>query len=306
MHYFNTVLGKVSIDKLGKTLPHEHICCYYEPFYSIAGDKHMDKTEVTNRGAAYLKQLKETYGLSTFVDGTPINTGRDLNLLRDISRLSGVNIVASSGLYYQYEPMLNLKSEQYLCDIIVSDCEQSCIGMLKLGIDSERPDSYIKKVFKAVCMAQKKLNIPIYIHTNAFVKNGIAAADFVIDCGVAPSAVTIGHCSDSDDNSYIYEILKKGCYIGYDRLYPQGGETFLPRKAAQLYELCKMCGTDKVLISHDTLIYNEYCPVSIIQHTNPFVHLFENVIPCLENAGITQQQIQKMMVENTANMFTMA
>ncbi|MBQ8526653.1 MAG: hypothetical protein IJ460_08065 [Clostridia bacterium] len=305
MEYFNTVLGRQSIDKLGKTLPHEHICCYYEPFYNIADNEHMDKAEVVRLSAAYLKHLKETYGLTTFVDGTPINTGRDLNLLREISRLSGVNIVASSGLYYQYEPMLNLKSEQYLCDMIVRDCEQSCIGMLKLGLDSQKPDSYIQKVFKAVCMAQKKLNIPIYIHTNAFIQNGIAAADFVLECGVAPSAVTIGHCSDSDDNEYIYEILKKGCYIGYDRLYPQGGETFLPRKAAQLAELCKMGYGNKVLISQDTLVYNEYCPVSYIQQTNPYEHLFTNVIPCMENTGITKQQLHQIMVENTANMFMM-
>ena len=64
----------------GITLVHEHICCYNEYLLKMAGDKYLDKNQLKSVAVEYLKFLKEKYGLKNFVDCTPINIGRDIDL----------------------------------------------------------------------------------------------------------------------------------------------------------------------------------------------------------------------------------
>ena len=36
--------------------------------------------------------------------------------------------------------------------------------------------------------------------------------------------VVIGHCSDSYDVEYLLDLVSKGCYLSFDRLYPSDYE----------------------------------------------------------------------------------
>ena len=94
----NTVLGPVASDKLGQTLMHEHITCADWSMRMNFGDKFLQYDKLVEMASGQLKKLKE-YGIDTFVDGTAVNLGRDIHLLRDVAEKSGVNIVASSGFY---------------------------------------------------------------------------------------------------------------------------------------------------------------------------------------------------------------
>lgn len=306
MEYCNTVLGKIDISELGIILPHEHICCYYEPFYMIAKDYYLDKELLKSRAIEFLKQMKDTYGLGTMIDCTPINLGRDIELLKDISRESGVHIIASSGFYHTEESILEPKSEEYLCDMIVYDVRNTNAGLLKFAVDCEHMTKLNKKLLSALCMAQKTLNIPLCIHTNAFLRNGTEVADFVLECGVNPSAVTIAHSFDSDDNEYITEFLNKGFYIGFDRFYKRpNSEEFFDKKLSQLYELYKSENSDRIVISHDAVIYNEFCPKASVVNENPYDFIFKDLIPKMQKTGFTDEDINKLMRENPVNMLMM-
>ena len=70
-----TVLGNVSPDDLGVTLAHEHICCFSEYAYQMAGSDYLDKNALASKATVYLKELKKKYGLATVVDCTPVNLG---------------------------------------------------------------------------------------------------------------------------------------------------------------------------------------------------------------------------------------
>ena len=98
-----TVLGNISPDQLGVVLPHEHACCYFEYFYTMLGNDYLDKDALCKRAAEHLIEAKKKFGISTIVDCTPVNIGRDLALIRQISRASGVHIIAASGFYYTKE-----------------------------------------------------------------------------------------------------------------------------------------------------------------------------------------------------------
>ncbi len=63
-----TVLCDMKENALGITLPHEHICCYSEYAYMMAGDSYLDKNALSEASSGYLKALKEKYGLNTVFD----------------------------------------------------------------------------------------------------------------------------------------------------------------------------------------------------------------------------------------------
>ena len=87
-----TVFGKKKIACNTKVLAHEHICCYSE-YLNMMSRKYLDKNKIIEKSAAILNNMKKKYGVGLFADCTPINIGRDTQMLKKISELSGVDIV---------------------------------------------------------------------------------------------------------------------------------------------------------------------------------------------------------------------
>ena len=135
MPHFKAVLENVSKKDMGITLSHEHICCYSDYIYGMAGKAYLDKERLVKTAVAYLKELKTKYSLSTFVDCTPVNIGRNVEILKQISEQSEVNIGCSTGFYYTNEPLFyNISSEQ-ICKIIVSDAKRTNAGIIKCAVE---------------------------------------------------------------------------------------------------------------------------------------------------------------------------
>ena len=114
---------------VGITLVHEHICCYSEYLLQMAGDKYLDKKQLISVAVEYLKFLKEKYGLQTFVDCTPVNIGRDVDLLKEVSKKSGVDIICATGFYYTEESVLFSSSPETLAEYMITDAKNVNAGI---------------------------------------------------------------------------------------------------------------------------------------------------------------------------------
>ena len=167
MKKIKTVLGDISESEVGVALPHEHICCYSEYIYNMVGDKYLDKEKLFDSAVKTLKALKEKYNLSTFIDCTPVNIGRDVELLKRVSEKSGVNIICSTGFYYTEESILGNTSVEFLSEYIITDAINVNAGIIKCAVESENISPYNEKILRACAKAQLKLNLPIVMHTNA-------------------------------------------------------------------------------------------------------------------------------------------
>ena len=128
-----TVLGDISEKDIGVTLPHEHICCYSEYVYQMLGSDYLDKEALINNAVDYLGRMKNDYNLNTFIDCTPVNIGRDIQLLKEVSRKTGVNIICSTGFYYTEESVLNRTSAEDIANYIVIDAQKVNAGIIKCG-----------------------------------------------------------------------------------------------------------------------------------------------------------------------------
>ena len=292
-----TVLGNIADDALGITLPHEHICCYSEYFYKMGGERYLDKALLASASIRYLKELKQRIGLCSFIDCTPVNIGRDIDLLKRVSYESGVHIIASTGFYYTREPLLD-KEADFIAEYLSSDAERVNAGVIKAAVEYEEISLFDKKLLKAYAIAHKNLGLPIVLHTNARNKNALPALEILLSNGVKPSAVTVGHLSDTEELDYIHEIANLGCYIGLDRLYGNVAEEYISKKIDCIRSLCDKGYADKILLSHDAIFFNGFDKAPRINEKPRFAYAFENILPRLDKdiaEKITIKNPQKML-----------
>ena len=95
----NTVLGPMETSEMGRTLMHEHAVCFDIALKKAFGKKWVDEDAAIELIVKELKAAKEYSGIQTIVDATPINSGRDVKILKQVSEESGVNILAATGLF---------------------------------------------------------------------------------------------------------------------------------------------------------------------------------------------------------------
>ena len=292
-----TVIGNIKEEDIGLTLVHEHICCYSEYLYQMAGKSYLDKEQLITISSHYLKELKEKYGLNTFIDCTPINIGRDITLLKEVSKKSGINIICSTGFYYTEDPLLYSASAELLAEYIVKDAENINAGIIKCAVENEEISEFNKKLLIACALAQKALKLPIVLHTNANNKNGLKALEILLSEGVKPQAITVGHLSDAEDLDYIKQIAAQGCFIGFDRLYGNYYEEYISKMIKAIVEICNAGYEDKILLSHDALFFNGFDSELTINEKPRFSYCFDNILPSL-----SKQIAKKVMIKNPIKM----
>ena len=297
MQHYKTVLGDVAAADLGVTLPHEHICCYSEYLYQMAGKQYLDKDLLLLYAVEYLKELKKTYHLHTFVDCTPVNIGRDLDLLKRASEQSGVNILCSTGFYYTEEPLVCRLAPERIADFLITDALSSQASILKCAVEQEQISSGLEKILTAIGQAQRSLGLPIVLHTNAKNKNALPALEILLSCGVKPQAITVGHLSDTDDVEYLKTVAAYGCYLGFDRLYGDTSEEYINKTTQKILALTQSGFGDKLLLSHDALFFNGFEPDPQIRKTPRYAYVFDHILPKLPT-----ELAEKITRENPANM----
>ena len=276
-----TVLGNISANEVGAALCHEHICCYSEYLYMMSGRDYLDFEKLEDRAVAELKRLKEKYGLNMFVDCTPVNIGRNVELLRRVSEKSGVYIVCSTGFYYNDETVLFASSAESLAEHIIKDAKNINAGVIKAAAENEALNNFNVKLLTAAAMAQKELGLPLVVHTNANNRNGLKVLEVLSENGVKPEEIMIGHLSDTENTDYILEIAKSGCYIGFDRLYDNKSDEYIAKKVNAVLRLCDEGFENKILLSHDDSFFNGFEASPIIKINTRFPYVFECLKPRL-------------------------
>lgn len=297
MPLFKAVLGNIPESDLGVTLVHEHICCFSEYAYQMVGKDYLDKNALADTVTVYLKELKKKYGLATFVDCTPINIGRDVELLKRISEQSEINIICSTGFYYTDEPVLYNTSAEQICKYMVADAYAVNAGIIKCAVENEAITRFGEKLLRACAKAHLRSGLPIVLHSNANNRNALKALEILFSEGVNPNAVTVGHLSDTDDLEYVKSIASYGCFIGLDRLYKNTSEEYVSKKTQSILELCKAGYEDQILLSHDALFFNGFEAEPKIIERPRFPYIFDCILPRL-----SKSLADKIMIQNPMKM----
>jgi phosphotriesterase-related protein len=122
--------------------------------------------------------------------------------------------------------------------------------------------------------------------------------------GVEPARVQIAHTGDTDELDCIERLLDTGCWIGMDRY---GLDVFLPtdRRNATVLALLDRGYADRMFLSQDYCSTLDWFPREVQEYLMAnevpkwsMTFLFEEVIPELQERGMTDDQLNLMMVEN--------
>src|SRR5688572_25980026 len=108
MKFFRSILGDVDADKMGVTYSHEHIVI--EQSYATAEHPQL----LLNDTAKIIEELKEIkhLGCSTMVDTMPVNAGRNIIKLVEISMQTGIHFIVPTGIHLEiYYPKSHWRYE---------------------------------------------------------------------------------------------------------------------------------------------------------------------------------------------------
>ena len=307
MATIETVSGPVEEEDLGLTLPHEHIRSTSEPVRTNFPHLYDEQAEL-DRAISQFQEVADR-GVKTVVEPTCMDLGRDVGLIKQVAEATGLQFVVCTGIYgarYTFLPQYFANREiDELVEAFVHDIEEGIQGtdvkaaFLKSAVDEPGITEDVEKVLRACARASKRTGRPIMSHSHPASGTGLKQMDVFDDEGVDPAKVVIAHTGDTDNLEYIEELLSRGCYIGMDRY---GIDLFLPiePRNATVIELCKRGHAEKMMLSQDYVSTLDWFPAEMVTQMLPkwsFTLVLDEIIPTLKESGVTDEQIDAMMVD---------
>jgi phosphotriesterase-related protein len=319
MEQIETVTGPINADQLGITLIHEHFIFGYPGWYGDLTLGPFDREACLKAGIGMAEKI-QACGVKTAVDATPNESGRDPELLKEISERTGLHIICATGYYYErgsatpyFKARRALgKVENEIYEMFKQENTVGIgktgikAGVIKLASSRDTITSYEQWFFRAAAKASKELGTPIITHTQEG-RQGPEQAALLLGEGASPKRIMIGHMCGNTDMDYLLRTLEQGVFIGFDRFGIEGivGTPTDKRRIACLIGLVGLGYADRIMISHDYVNYWLGRPgMSELASDMQPTHLFEDVLPVLRKAGITDAQVATMMVENPRRFLT--
>ncbi len=281
--------------------------------YALKDNLLLMDEEVQAEEIAYFKRA----GGNTVVDASLPGIGRDPLALRRIAEKTDLNIIMGTGFYVgeTHPAELAQMTDRQVADLMVKELTEGADGtdvkagyIGEIGI-SEIFDDKERKVLRAAAIAQKDTGVAINVHINPWTVNGLEAADILLDAGVDPQRICISHIDVENREDYVYALLKKGVYVEFDNF---GKEYYIRREVrnpgyglfvhdTQRVSFLKKLIDDgylkQVLLSCDLCLKN-------LMHCYGgwgYDHVLTNIVPMMEDEGITSEQIHTLLVENPAD-----
>ncbi len=308
----HTVTGEIDTSDLGRVLMHEHV---FVLSTEIQQNYPQEWGSEQARIEDAVKRLNElaAAGIDTILDPTAIGLGRYLPRIKAIAERVDLNIIAATGLYTFNElPFyFHNRSDERMVEMFVQDIIEGVadtgvhVGVIKCATDEPGITADVERVLRCCARAHRQTGIPITTHTHAGTRRGLEQQRIFADEGVDLARVVIGHCGDSDDLDYLEQIMDAGSYIGMDRF---GIDALLPtdRRVSTVAELCRRGRADRMVLSHDAACYLDWIPGEVpppnMRHWN-YLHISRDVLPLLRAAGVTDAQIDQMLIHNPREYF---
>ncbi len=307
----NSVLGPLDAADLGFTLAHEHILVgspgFHQSYPELFGADCMDRI------IDGLARAKES-GVDTVVDATTHDLGRDVTVLAEASRVTGVNIIACTGLWLDIPRYFTGVSADQLAQLFIREIRVGIsgtnikAGILKAASDISGVTQGEETVLRAVARAHLDTNVPIMLHSYSLGRVGERQLAILKEEGVGLRRVKMDHSNDTTDVEYLTWLLDQGCYLGLDR-YP--GRNVSPLARTKTMKTLIDAGyADRLLPSHDWSLarVKAQAPAETEeerQRRNPHSYLYirKVVFPWLREMGLSEAALNSLCVDGPRNFF---
>lgn len=304
-----TILGDIQTNQMGHTQCHEHL------FIREGRSRVVNQNlwlESSMRTLEELESYKQCGG-GTVVDAQPIGCGRMPRLLEEVSRESGVNVIASTGfhklVFYSQDHWIHSIEVEALTKIFVREiiegmyiaCDYSVpivqiplkAGMIKVALDHDGITKAYRKMHFAAMQAANLTGVSIQCHMETM-DNAEELVYYYESMGFDLSRLILAHVDRKYDNvDSILKVLKKGVFveldtIGRDHCHDMKTEiNLIKRLIANGY-------SDQILLGLDTTrgrmeSYGGSIGLS---------YILTDFLPQLEASGVKSELIDEMLYIN--------
>ncbi|MGV9709902.1 phosphotriesterase family protein [Gordonia sp. NPDC003424] len=312
MSTVNTVTGPVDSADLGSVLCHEHVFVLGEEYRENYQDDWDEEQKIADavRDLTELKQL----GIDTILDPTVLGLGRYIPRIQRIAEQIALKIVVATGLYtyndipFQFHytgPGLLFDVPEPLVTFFTKDLTEGIAdtgvkaAFLKCAIEEQGLTPGVERVMRAVGQTSAQTGAPITVHTNPHTQSGLVAQRVLKEEGADLTKVVIGHSGDSTDLDYLMQLADAGSILGMDRF---GLDVLLPfeDRINTVVALCERGYADRMALAHDASCFIDWFSPEAKQQAVPkwnYRHISEDVLPALRERGVTDKDIDMMLVE---------
>lgn len=300
-----TVTGPIPAAALGMTLPHEHVLC------DFVGAERTDPSrwDADTVVAAMRPRLEELVQrrVGTFVDCTPAYIGRDPVILRRLAEATGLTMITNTGYYggaddafvpqHAYD-----ESAEELAERWVLEFEQGIgdtgirPGFVKTGVDEITGPELSPidgRLVRAAALTSRATGLSVTCHTGGGAA-GLAAARLFVDTGADPARFVVAH-SDGHGVEINRQVADLGAWVSYDGVGRHDHDEHLRIVLALIEHRL-----DRVLLSHDSGWWN--AGVDDGGEIAGYTALVDEFLPALRSAGATDEQVERLVVRNPADM----
>lgn len=297
-----TVLGDVDPLSLGVTHGHEHVL--FNP--------------ILRRGTEFVRtehpqSLDELHrfrsvGGSALVDATVTELGRDPSGLYDLSKQSGIHLVAACGHTSQEwwggDLGLHLRSETELVEEYVAELTDGIgitgiqAGVIKVGTSLDEVTDAEARMIRAAAAAQQVTGAPITTHTTAGTM-GLDQVRRLDEAGADLSKVCIGHLDRRLVIEEHLEIARTGVYLGYDQISKEKYAEDAKR-AELLARLVDSGFGDRVILASDLARRDDF---EAWGGSPGLTHVTTSFVPLLRKHGL-DAEAERFLVDNPRRLLT--
>jgi 5-phospho-D-xylono-1,4-lactonase len=313
MTFVRTVLSDIAPEALGATYAHEHLVIdggrpvELWPDFLLA-DLDRLEAELSDAHAA---------GLRAAVDMMPIECGRNPAKLAELSRRTGVHLVAVTGLHHErFYPAghwsLRATADD-LADRFVADIDRGIdaadgrapvvqrtehrAGVIKVAGSEGGPSARDLPAFRGAAIAHLRTGVPVHTHC----ENGTGALEqlrVLTDAGVPPAHLSLSHVDKVVDRGYHESILATGAFVVYDQAFRWGDR---PNGTLQLLEWAAEDGSlDRVMLGMDAARQGYY---RAFGGTPGLAFLLREFSAAMDERGLDAPMRARLFVDNPARAF---
>jgi len=313
-----TVRGPVPTAELGVTLMHEHVFVLSPESAANWSDEWDEEPRVTE-AIGKLTELAAA-GVRTIVDPTVDGLGRDIRRVARVNEaLPGLNIIPATGAYTyadvphwfaQRGPGALPDLPEPMVDLFVRDVQEGIQGtaikaaFFKCAIDHHGLTAGVERIMRAVGKAHAVTGAPVMVHNNPGQDTMAHVQRVLDDEGVDPRRVLLAHVGDSTDVDRLAGLAERGYLLGMDRF---GLDPILgfDDRVNTVVALCERGWSGRMVLAHDTSCYIDWIDPNLMQFLPNwhYLHIHQQVLPALAERGVTQDQIDQMLVTNPREWF---
>lgn len=282
--------------KSGYTLMHEHVTI------DLSGvKKDLDcRLDCFEETVAEFKELYR-FGVRNILEVTNIGMGRDVSYIKRVAEATGIHFIISTGFYKEpfLPQMVYEMTAEELADFAEKEIKEGigetkiCASVLgEFGTSKNEMTATEEKVFHAMALAAVRTGVPVTTHTTLGTF-GEQQADYLMEHGVKPEKIIIGHMDLSQDIGKIMRLLEKGVNVGFDTV---GKLNYCP-DTFRLEALKRIASEDRlsqIVLSMDITRKSHLKSHGGIGYS----YIFTDFLPLLRESGMTQEQIDTLLIHN--------